>query len=195
MNFLAHLYLSGPSETLLIGNFIADFVRGKQHEEYPKPIQTGILLHRSIDTFADQHEAGKRSALRLRPHYGKYAPVLVDIFYDHFLAKNWHRYHAQPLPDYATWVYSILKKHIADLPPLVQQIVPRMAEQDWLSNYATLWGIEKSLEGISRRATFENNMDKALVQLEAEMELFQSDFDQFFPDMQAHVSKKIEELG
>lgn len=195
MNFLAHIFLSGEQAPIMVGNFIADFVRGKAMFDYPENIRQGILLHRAIDTFADRHEMARLSAERLRPNFGRYAPVLVDIFYDHLLAVNWHRYHHKPLPDYAQWAYKTLAEHLDVMPPMVQQVIPRMTSQDWLSNYANLWGISKALEGVSHRAAFENNMADSLYTLEAEFEVFQRDFLAFFPEMQSHASKTLEGLG
>ena len=92
MNFLAHLFLSGEPGELMVGNFIADSVKGNAMNDFSEGIQKGIILHRAIDTFTDSHNEMQKSKERLRPRYKKYAPVITDIFYDHFLAVNWQDY-------------------------------------------------------------------------------------------------------
>src|SRR3954453_2663939 len=109
MNFLAHLYLSGNDPEIMVGNFLGDFVRGRNLlERYKKNIATGIELHRTIDEFTDTHPIVAQSKNRLREKYRHYAAVIVDIFYDHFLAKNWSEYSSELLPDFADRAYQIL---------------------------------------------------------------------------------------
>ena len=100
MNFLAHIYLSGDNDLIKIGNFMADGIRGKQYENYPLEIQKGIILHRAIDTFTDAHPIFRQSTKRLHNNYHHYAGVIVDILYDHFLAKNWNKYSDEKLEDF-----------------------------------------------------------------------------------------------
>src|SRR4051812_25235509 len=126
MNFLAHAYLSGDSEELLIGNFIADAVKGSAINNYSGDIKNGILLHRSIDTFTDQHPVVHQSIVRLRPSYHKYAGVLVDIFYDHFLAKNWKDYSSVELNKFVSHVYRVMQDNFSQLPHRSQELLPYM---------------------------------------------------------------------
>src|SRR5438477_11389856 len=107
MNFLAHIYLSGSDEQIMIGNFIADFVKGNKKNEYPSRIKKGIELHRLIDDFTDHHAITLRSKERIRQRQGKYAAVVIDIFYDHFLAKNFSEYHPQPLKEFSEKTYAV----------------------------------------------------------------------------------------
>src|ERR1035437_8952080 len=116
MNFLAHLYLSGSDEQLMIGNFIADSVKGSSFKNYSEGIAKGILLHRAIDFYSDNHPVFLQSVIRLRPNYRKYAGVMVDIFYDHFLAKNWKDYSEKSLVQYADEVHSLMMKNIFLMP-------------------------------------------------------------------------------
>lgn len=137
MNFLAHLYLSGDDPEIMVGNFIGDFVRGRNmHEQFQQNIAIGIELHREIDEFTDSHLVVMESKKRLRPKYRHYAPVIVDVFYDHFLAIHWPIWHPQSLPDFATYAYSQLEKHEAVLPERVLQMMPYMIRGNWLVNYA-----------------------------------------------------------
>ena len=111
MNFLAHIYLSGDDDMITIGNFMADGIKGKKYLKYPEGIQKGILIHRWIDSYTDSHTITKQSTKRLHAKYGHYSGVIVDILYDHFLAKNWHQYHEQSLETYVDDFYELLKTH------------------------------------------------------------------------------------
>ena len=108
MNFLAHLFLAGNDEGLIIGNFIADSIRGKETNNYPESIRRGIVLHRQIDHFTDTHPVVKRTVQRLRKSSEKYAPVVSDVIYDHFLAANWNQYSSIPLKQFANQSYHFL---------------------------------------------------------------------------------------
>jgi len=100
MNFLAHIYLSGDNEQVKIGNFMADSIKGKKYLKYPGDLQKGIILHRAIDYYTDTHPVFKQSTQKLFPEYGHYSGIIVDIFYDHFLASNWKKYSEVPLKEY-----------------------------------------------------------------------------------------------
>ena len=121
MNFLGHLFLSKHSNELMIGNFIADAVKGKQHENFPPEIQRGIIMHRAIDFFTDHHETARKTALRFRPRFGKYAPVLVDVVYDHFLASNWDNHHHQTLEIFTRNAYELIQSNHHFLPEKILQ--------------------------------------------------------------------------
>lgn len=184
MNFLAHLYLSGDDPEIMVGNFIGDFVRGRNmHEQFQQNIAIGIELHRKIDEFTDSHLVVLESKKRLRPKYRHYAPVIVDIFYDHFLAIHWPRWHPQSLPDFATYAYSQLENHEAILPERVLQMMPYMIRGNWLVNYAKTEGIHRALSGMSRRTPYESKMDEAVHDLEKYFNEFESEFLLFFPEL------------
>src|SRR5688572_9113390 len=139
----------------MIGNFIADFVKGNKKNDYPDKIRTGIELHRRIDDFTDHHPYTGLSKDRLRPKYGKYAGVIVDIFYDHFLARNFKEYSTVDLKAYSENTYRVLNKHWDVLPEGVHYFLPFMIERNWLLHYATIEGIERALTGLSNRVSFE----------------------------------------
>lgn len=184
MNFLAHLYLSGDDADVMIGNFIGDFVRGRNlAEQFGEKIAQGIELHRAIDSFTDHHSVVKQSKARLRPKYGHYSGVIVDIFYDHFLALNWSTYSTESLDQYARKAYGYLADREAILPERVKQMMPYMVGGNWLVNYAKLEGIRRSLAGMARRATFNSKMDQAIEDLQSDHEAFQKDFNHFFPEL------------
>lgn len=194
MNFLAHLYLSKDNKNILIGNFIADEVKGKKHENYPKEIQAGILLHRQIDYFTDTHSIARRSKRRLHERYGHYDGVIIDILYDHFLAKNWLNYSEIPLEIYAKNVYSFFQENIGILPPEMQKLLPYMVEYNWLVGYASIAGIEKTLIGMNKRTKGISKMDLAVEDLIKHYDEFESDFNTFFEELKAFTEEETKEL-
>ena len=190
MNFLAHLYLSKENKNILIGNFIADAVKGKRHENYSREIQAGILLHREIDTYTDQHPIVRRSKKRLHKRYNHYSGVIIDILYDHFLAKNWSQYSNIPLDVYANGVYDFLYEKIKTFPEKIQYMLPYMIEYDWLSSYAEIEGIKRILDGMNRRTQGKSNMDLAIEDLNSHYSEFETDFTDFFKELEDFTSKK-----
>ncbi|MBI2271317.1 MAG: DUF479 domain-containing protein [Bacteroidetes bacterium] len=194
MNFLAHSFLSGTSEDLLIGNFIADVVKGSAINEFNNSIKNGILLHRNIDKFTDSHPIVHKSIERLRPQYHKYSGVLVDIFYDHFLAKNWHLYSTIELKIFTGNVYALMQKNYDQLPVRSKEMLPYMIKYDWLTNYAKLEGIQNVLNGMARRTSFVSNMEKAVADLENNYSLFETEFTTFFPDLIGHSKMIIDQF-
>lgn len=189
MNLLAHTALSKDSEKILVGNFIADFVKGNQYLHFEESIRQGILLHRKIDHFTDQHPRARQSALRLQKDFGKYAPVLVDIFYDHFLAIHFQALTQKDLEKHASKTYQILEAHLAILPAPIQKFLPNMTQQNWLVRYADLEGIQRALQGINRRAQFANHLDLAIENLKNDFDAFEEDFLGFFPEIWSYVQQ------
>jgi acyl carrier protein phosphodiesterase len=194
MNFLAHLYLSKNNKNILIGNFIADAVKGKKHNNYPKEIQIGILLHREIDNYTDNHPIVKKSMSRLNSRYRHYKGVIIDILYDHFLAKNWDHYTSTPLDFYAENTYSLLNKNIDTFPEKLQKLLPNMIQYNWLVNYASLDGIERVLGGMNRRTKGVSQMDLAIDDLKLNYKELEQDFTQFFKDLEAFTEEKTNYL-
>jgi acyl carrier protein phosphodiesterase len=185
MNFLAHLYLSGDNTSIMLGNFVGDFVKGKNIvEKVGAEMAKGIELHREIDFFTDQHPVVKESKNRLRPKYRHYSGVIVDVFYDHFLAKNWSEYHDQLLPDYADHVYDIIQKNSSLLPERVNMMMPYMIKGNWLVNYAQLEGIQRALSGMARRTPYESKMGESVSELQEYYQEFKTEFSIFFPELQ-----------
>jgi acyl carrier protein phosphodiesterase len=182
MNFLAHLYLSGSNQGVMVGNFIGDFVKGRRLEErFEKDVQVGIELHRHIDFFTDSHDIVSQSKKRLWPKYRHYAGVIVDIYYDHFLAKQWDAHHPELLPDYADRCYTVLQSNLSRLPEEVQFMLPYMIKGNWLVNYARLEGIHRALSGMARRTTFVSKMDEAVEDIKKDYDKFNEEFNEFFP--------------
>jgi acyl carrier protein phosphodiesterase len=182
MNFLAHAYLSGDDDQVMAGNMFADFVKGKQAVREHKPlIAKGISLHRQIDAFTDTHAIVGESKKRLRPKYRHYAGVIVDVFYDHFLAKNWNTYNPLPLDQYVKRVYRNINVHLQAAPADFVYMFSYMESGNWLLNYAKIEGIARSLSGMSQRTPFESKMEQAPEDLIQHYQLFENEFTDFFP--------------
>ena len=185
MNFLAHLYLSGNNSEVLIGNFLADAVKGKKAIlQFPEQVQKGIIIHRDIDFYMDTHPIVKQGMSRLRENYPKFSGVIMDIFYDHFLAKNWADYSDIPLADYIESFYKLLRDNTELLPHNIQKMAPIMMEGNWLLIYADLEGIDRVLGGMNRRTKNKSGMDKAGHELRKFYSLFEADFKVVMKDLQ-----------
>jgi len=195
MNFLSHLYLAGNSDGLIIGNFIADSVKGSDFNSFSEEIQQGILLHRKIDTFTDAHPVVEQSKQRLREKYRKYAGVIVDIYYDHYLAIDWNTYSPVSLEVFTESIYTLVQNNQAILPVKSVQFTRYMLEHNILYGYSKLEGIERVLKGMARRTTFESNMEHAIHDLREHFSLFENEFKQFFPELQQYVAEEIKGIN
>lgn len=191
MNFLAHIYLSGEDIPLMMGNFMGDFVKGKDYKAYEPAIQKGVLLHREIDFFTDSHAVVLQSKKRLRRKYRHYSGVIIDIFYDHFLANNWEDHHVKDLKGFTKDFYLTMDAHRSVLPDRVNYVLYYMKRDNWLYHYSTLDGIAKALYGLSRRTKFDSRMDEAIQELEKDYELYEAEFNEFFPDLKQQCEKFI----
>jgi len=192
MNFLAHIFLSGESDELKIGNFIGDFVKASDMKKYSPTINKGIEMHWAIDEFTDQHPVVQKSKDRLRPKYGHYAGVIVDIYYDHFLARNWNDYHKENLRLYVNKQYKMLENHLSILPKKVVHMLPYMVKHDWLYNYQYFDGIERVMEGMANRSNFNSRMEESVVELKKYHHAFEIEFQQFFPELQRNCKAFLE---
>lgn len=194
MNFLAHIYLSFDDQEITLGNFFADHIRGNKFKHYPEKIQKGILLHREIDTFTDSHPIAKQSSKRLHKNYSHYSRVIVDIFYDHFLAKNWSVYSEVPLEKYVENFYDLLEANYEILPLGTQRMMPYMIADNWLYNYSNLDGISRVLNGMNRRTKNKSKMNFAIVDLEQNYDAFEQEFTEFFTELITFSRQKLNAL-
>jgi len=195
MNFLAHIYLSGDNELLAIGNFMADGIRGHQYLDFHPEIQKGVILHRTIDSFTDAHPIYRQSKHRLHEKYGHYSGVIMDIVYDHYLAKNWKKYHTAELNIYAEKFYKSLEKHYDLLTDKTKNMMPYMIERDWLTSYATLGGLEMILFQMDYRTQHRANMQEAIVEIQEFYTEFEEEFTLFFEELRKVCQLKLEELS
>jgi acyl carrier protein phosphodiesterase len=192
MNYLAHTLLSGDSAGAVTGALLGDFVKGAIAGRFEDDVAEAILLHRAIDRFTDAHDIVRRSRMRISAPRRRFAGILVDVFYDHFLARHWSRYDAAPLHDHTRRVYAILHSRYAQLPPRLQDMLPYMAANDWLASYRDVWAVDAALRGIARRfRRFPRAaaLIGAVDELQANYADIEDDFLAFFPQVTAFAAE------
>lgn len=194
MNFLAHIYLSFGDAPITLGNFMADSIRGNRYTHLPAEVQKGIILHRKIDSFTDAHPVARSSSKRLHSRYSHYSRVIVDIYYDHFLARNWDNYSEVPLETYAAHFYDLLHKNFKILPTGVKRMMPYLIADNWLLSYASLPGIARVLSGMNRRTNNRSGMHQATEELELHYTEFESEFTLFFSELIPYAREEYENL-
>lgn len=194
MNFLGHIYLSGKSSKVITGNFLGDFVRKSQIEHWEDEFQTGFKLHHEIDRFTDSHPLVRQSKKRLVPKYRHYASVIVDIYYDHFLSKNWKRYSVIDLKSYTNKTYEALETHETIFPERAIRTLTYMKSTDWLYNYQYMEGMEMALTGMARRTKFDSKMELSVHDLKNDYELYEQEFHEFMPEIKLHIKNYLEEI-
>jgi len=152
MNFLGHLYLSGEHPLVITGNFMADAIKGGDLARFPEAMQRGIRLHRAIDHYTDQHPLALLGRRRARDHAGRYAPVVMDLFYDHLLAAHWSDLHPEPLASFTARMYGVLQVNAGWMEGRTARMLPHLVAGDWLGGYAQADGLSKALRGMAMRS-------------------------------------------
>lgn len=183
MNFLAHIYLSGTSDEILVGNFIGDYVKGNKFRNYPDKIKQGILLHRQIDHFTDTNSIVRKTKGHFQRFYGKYAGIVVDILYDHFLANNWKKYSEMSLDTFISELFQTLSGFFTVFPASVKSFFPSFVKNNWLGKYITLDGIEGVLNGMSRKTSLPNETKSAMNAVIANYDEIEDEFNSYFPEI------------
>ncbi len=189
MNFLAHIYLSGDSREILIGNFIGDYVKGKNISGYPEKVKQGIMLHRKIDSFTDSHILTRACKKVIAEKYGLYAGIVVDIYYDHFLSANWHLYSEIPLREYIHDKYRLLDSGFSIFPAGVKSWFPYFIKSNWLETYIHFNGLNMVFKRMSYRTSLPDHSDYAVSQLMENYDFLKENFIEFFTDMREMVHK------
>jgi acyl carrier protein phosphodiesterase len=192
MNWLAHLYLSEADAECRLGNLLADLIRGKDRERLPPRIRRGFACHQAIDAFTDYHPVTGRSRRRVRDAHGRFAGILVDVFYDHFLARDWPRWSDVPLEEFTAGIYTSLPPLAAQFLDEARQMLARMVAEDRLTSYRELAGIEAALPRLSARIAARLKVPVALESAIEELKKyyggFAADFAEFFPQLRDHVT-------
>lgn len=187
MNYLAHLYLAERSTEGLLGSLLGDFVKGRVDGRLPDGVRRGIVLHRRIDSFTDAHPRHRDSRGRIAGPRRRYAGIIVDVCYDHFLCRYWADYTSESLDDLVARVYGILHEHREDLPERLRRIAPHMIADDWLRAYGDLAHVGRALDGISRRIPRDNPLAGALKEISSNYGALDDDFRRFFPELEAYA--------
>jgi len=192
MNFLAHAYLSFNNPSIIIGNMIADFVKGKQILQHTPAVQEGIRIHRAIDTFTDQHTLTKEGRELFKPSCGLYGAVFMDIVYDHFLARDLQRFTDVQLEQFAQSIYTLLENNADSVPPVFLQVFHYMRTQNWLYNYRLTDGIYRTFSGITRRARYlEVPASVPFAVFEEHYNVLENCYQGFFPELEVFVKEKL----
>lgn len=197
MNILAHAYLSGRHESLIIGNFIADFIKGNPaNPRHGLTVneQAGVLLHRAIDEYTDSHAQVAAIRRLLYPRCHKYAGVAVDVFFDHFLALHLDQSPDESLIEFRSFVYEVLNRYWDRLPPGADRMAEAMIRYDWLKSYQTTEGIDRSLKGLSRRTAFPSGLDTAIDDFSLHYAFIGQCFDRFWPQLAAFTRQRLVSL-
>lgn len=181
MNYLAHLFLSDGTPESLIGNLLGDFIKGSIENIYPEQISKGIYLHRKIDSYTDYQPIFRSSKRLISLDRRRFSGIMIDVFYDHFLAKNWYNYSTTRLKDFTNHVYQVLQENQNRLPERLKNILPNMITNDWLASYKEISGINRAINGLSRRIKRTNNLSGGVEELFFNYQQLQADFSAFFP--------------
>ena len=191
LNYLAHAYLSFGSEYILVGNMVSDFVKGKAILQFPDPVQRGIRLHRLIDAFTDAHPVTKAASQHLAPAVGRYSGAFLDIIYDHFLATDTSRFLPGALEPFTVGVYALLRKQTPILPPAFIQTLGYMEKFNWLFHYSQRSGIQRSLEGMVRRAAYLPDDAPVYSLFEQHYAELGNSYRLFFPELEAYTRQQF----
>lgn len=189
MNWLAHLYLSEPTPAFRLGNLLPDLVSATTLADMPAEYQPGILCHRRIDAFTDRHPYFRQSIARLGPPYRRFGGIIVDMFYDHILAKEWKTFSPMLLQDFAADVYGSLEIRWNDIPLEARPRLAAMCRTDWLTSYGKIDGIADALTGIGSRLRRPTDLAGAVPILKRDYAAFRADFVEFFPQLMAHLTR------
>jgi len=190
MNYLAHTYLSGENDEIKVGNFLGDWVKGSDYLKYAENVRTGIILHRNIDSFTDQHPIVHLSASRFQSRYFKYSGVIIDILYDHFLASNWKDFCDISLREYVNRIHNVMLNNLELLPERMKNYMAGFMNERWIERYATLEGIRDVLETMSNRTSLPKETEFAIGIMEAYYDVFHHEFFDFFSQIIEFVENK-----
>jgi acyl carrier protein phosphodiesterase len=188
MNLLAHAILSPSDRGILVGNLIADWVKGRARHALPDDLRAGMQLHRRIDTFTDTHPLVDHCAALLSEKWGRYSTILVDIFFDHILAADWPRHSETPLPIFAAETYATLAAYQHVLPERCNHAICAMIMDDWFTSYATLDGIRLTLTRMSVRLRHDIELAPAVDDFFHHRLAFEKAFGIFFPELRRHIA-------
>ena len=193
MNYLAHLFLAGNRPESVIGSLMGDFVKGRVDPTRPPALRHAILQHRRIDSFTDAHPLVKQSKQRINPEFRRYAGILIDVFYDHFLATEWRRYASVPLDAFTEQVYHEVNRQLQALPSRMQLSMRYMVANDLLGSYRSVDGIGQALRGIETRLRRPSRLGEAVTELEDAYLALRGDFTEFFPQLIRFVDNDKED--
>lgn len=193
MNHLAHALLAGDDDALRLGGMLGDFVRGAPDGAWPPDVASGIRLHRAIDVYTDAHPEVLAAKARLAPPYRRYAGILLDMWFDHCLARDFSRWSTVPLGHFSDELRALLSGHQPELPAPLQRFLAYMQAHDLPAAYAQPQVLGRALAGIGQRLQRANPLAEALPVLRAQAPALDAHFEAFFPQLQAYARGWIEQ--
>lgn len=194
MNYLAHIQLSGYDISVAVGNFMGDGVKGRIKDDFPLGIRIGLHLHRFIDHFTDSHESNRPIIELLRPHFGRMSGVISDMYYDHFLAREWDRFHESSLEKHLDWFYRESRELKDHMPERQRRFFELSEEGKWLFNYSNHQGMARALDGMSRRGEHTVVLKEAHGFMLAHFDELQRLFEAFYPLLQKAAAEELDRL-
>lgn len=194
MNFLAHFHLSGDNESIAIGNFLGDFIRGSELKNLPEEYRKGVQLHRFIDRFTDDFHGVREINQIIQPYFAKYAPVVSDVYFDYFLASNFSAYSTVSLREYTRHIYALMERNLHVFPDRASRFYYFMIERDIFFEYGNKNGLQHVFNGLSHRASFDSHMEKGVEVLTQFEDKFQSIFDVFYPELQVASTEYLNKI-
>ncbi len=198
MNYLAHLFLAGNNDGVILGNLLEDFVTGPIENEtngkLPKDVKIGLLMHRQIDTMTDSHPVVKECKELFYSNFGKYSPIIIDVLFDHYLVKNWEIFTEEAFDAFRPRVYKSLKCYLDIQPEHLQGMINSMIEHDWLKNYKENWGLERAFLNLNKRINKpEIDLRLSLKEFEENYYFINEKFLEFFEELKKHCDKFLKE--
>lgn len=195
MNFLAHLFLTRQHNMLTVGNYLGDFLTNRQVSALPDEVRMGVVLHRKIDEYTDQHPEVKKAVNLLKNAHGRYAAVVLDVVFDHLLAGNWELFSdAQSLREFADQTYAVLLDATPLMPPAIAERTRKMVEADWLVQYATVDGINHTFSKMMERSSQPNCIANGAISMELLKDKINERFLLFFPDIIKFVQEEMKHV-
>ena len=194
MNYLAHLFLSGSDEQTMVGNFIGDYVKGNTWNQFPEKIKKGILMHRLIDSFTDAHPKFREAKTFFRDEFGLYSGIVIDLIYDHYLAKNWNKYSDLTLRTFAKRSHAVLLQNFMHLPERVQSFLPFLIQHRRLESYASVIGIIQTLKIMSNYSTLPAKSDFVFETITTNNDFFEANFSEFIADLIKYTNEMQDNL-
>jgi len=194
MNYLAHLFLADTSDEFMIGSFLGDFVKGSIGDRFSPEISTGIKFHRKVDIYADAHKKTVASRNLFSREKRRFAGIILDICYDHFLSKHWSEYSDIALPQFIDHVYDRLQKYQDIFPERLKSVLPLLISQNWLGTYMSLKGVEITLNRIAKRISRKNSLEGSVSEIRSNYADLESNFLAFFPDLVVFAKSFIREM-
>jgi acyl carrier protein phosphodiesterase len=185
VNYLAHLLLAGDRPDVLVGSLLGDFLRGPIPVSLPPDIALGVRLHRAVDAYTDHHPMFRRSVARTPVPWRRYGPIIVDVYYDHLLARDWALHHPDPLEDFAGRSYALLVSRLPALPAQARAPVSRVVDADLLVAYRQFSTVQSALRRIGTRLRRPRDLAAALPELRRQERGLEEDFQIFFPALRA----------